>query len=56
MNIRAEIIQLFLDADHWNRSVRKPNEAEIDPDPNGEPKAILKELNKMLDEHNRADS
>jgi hypothetical protein len=33
--ILAEINQIFLDADHWNCCVRKPGEANIDPDPDG---------------------
>jgi hypothetical protein len=33
--IRDRIAQIFLDADHWNRSVRKSDEALIDCDPDG---------------------
>lgn len=48
IRIRAEIQQIFLDADHWNRSVRKPDEELIDPDPKGEMKNALEELNKFI--------
>lgn len=33
---RQEIAQIFLDHDHWNTSVRKADEAPIDPDPDGD--------------------
>lgn len=39
-----EIEQIFLDAEHWNRRVRKDGEAEIDADSNGELRALLSRL------------
>lgn len=39
-----EIEQIFLDADHWNRCVRKDDEAEIDHDPDGELRVLLSRL------------
>ncbi len=38
-NVRAarqEIAQIFIDIEHWNTSVRKPHEALVDPDPDGD--------------------
>lgn len=48
-NLKAKIEQIFLDVEHWNTAVRKPDEDLIDPDPHGELKAILKGLNEMLE-------
>ncbi len=45
--MRAEIEQMFIDAAHWNRSVRKPDEDPVDPDPYGEMRALAA----ALDEH-----
>jgi|GEM_PF-5477822 len=32
---RLAIEKMFTDADEWNRTVRKPGEEKIDPDPDG---------------------
>lgn len=48
VKLRSEIKQIFLDADHWNSCVRKPAEAPIDPDPDGELKNILAALQKFI--------
>ncbi len=45
---RQDIAQMFIDVDHWNRCVRKPGEAEIDPDPNGDLKAIAAYYDRVL--------
>jgi hypothetical protein len=42
---RDEIAQIFTDVASWNQNVRKADEAEIDPDPDG----LLKELKEGLD-------
>jgi hypothetical protein len=42
--IIGEIEQIFIDAEYWNTHVRKPDEAPIDPDPDGQMTAILKAL------------
>ncbi len=33
---RQEIAQIFIDIATWNRCVRKPDEALVDPDPDGD--------------------
>ena len=40
--IKQEIDQIFIDADHWNEFARKPNEAKIDPDPDGQLRRLQK--------------
>jgi hypothetical protein len=46
---RMEIQQIFTDVEHWNDSVRKPDEAEIDPDPDGQLAKALKSIDAMLE-------
>lgn len=46
-DLAREIEQIFLDAEHWNTSVRKIDEAPIDPDPDGELKRMLASLRKV---------
>jgi hypothetical protein len=48
IHLRSEIKQIFLDADHWNRSVRNPNEELINPDPQGDLKDILVALERFI--------
>jgi hypothetical protein len=43
-NIKA----YFSDVEHWNNSVRKPDEEEIPPDPDGQLTAMLKALDDGL--------
>jgi hypothetical protein len=45
---RAEIAQYFTDVEHWNTHCRKPHEAVIDPDPDGQMKKIAEALDKCL--------
>ena len=47
-NIRKEIKQIFLDAEHWNSSVRKPTEERIDVDPDGALKRGLQFLDSFI--------
>jgi len=42
-----EIRQIFTDCDSWNRNVRKPHEAKIDPDPDGKLREMLVGLERM---------
>jgi hypothetical protein len=46
--VKKDIEQIFLDAEYWNVHVRKLTEARIDPDPNGELKAILAGLTRFI--------
>lgn len=39
-HLRREIEQIFDDAAHWNEYTRKPSEAPIDPDPDGQLRRI----------------
>ena len=41
LTLRTEIQQIFTDAQHWNSTVRKPEEALVNPDPHGEMATIL---------------
>lgn len=45
---KIEIEQMFSDFDHWNRCVRKPDEAPIDIDPDGCLAVFLVELNQLI--------
>jgi uncharacterized coiled-coil DUF342 family protein len=47
--IRAECQQIFTDCEHWNSNVRKPHEAQIDPDPDGQLKRTIQAVDKMLE-------
>lgn len=42
-----DIEQIFLDAEHWNTCVRQPDEALIDPDPDGVLRKMLATLKPM---------
>jgi hypothetical protein len=46
--LRCEIQSIFDDVSHWNRHVRQPDEAEIDPDPDGELRRICDRIDAML--------
>jgi len=46
--IRAEIEQIFTDCAHWNDSVRKPEEPEIDTDPDGTMMRVGLSIDSML--------
>jgi hypothetical protein len=46
---RDRIAQYFLDVDHWNESVRKPDEERISADPDGEPMEALSSLSHFLE-------
>lgn len=46
--IRAECLQIFTDAEHWNTSVRKHHEKIIDPDPDGFLKRTIERIDSML--------
>jgi hypothetical protein len=50
--LRDEVRQMFVDAASWNENARKPDEAPIDPDPYGDLKRLLDELNRAL-EHDK---
>jgi hypothetical protein len=50
--LRAEIDQIFKDADYWNAA--HPNDPPIDPDPDGRLKAIAKGIDTMLAQEERA--
>ena len=43
--LRAEILQVFADAEHWNRV--HPDDEQIDADPDGEFAALLQRLQGM---------
>jgi hypothetical protein len=45
---RAEVEQIFIDTDHWNQCVRKPNEQPIDPDPDGEMRRLSDAIARVL--------
>lgn len=45
-NLIAEIEQIFVDAEHWNSSVRAEHEDPIDPDPDGTLGALWASLRK----------
>lgn len=45
--LRAEISQIFLDADHWNEA--RTVFEKIDPDPDGTLKNLANKLDTMLD-------
>lgn len=47
--LRDEIALTFSTADHWNRSVRKPGEEPIDPDPDGALMRYLCALSHLLE-------
>lgn len=49
LRIRDEIAHIFVDADHWNRSVRRSGEDPIDPDPDGALMRYLSGLSHMLE-------
>lgn len=51
--IRDEIQQIFNDADHWNNSVRKPDEAIINPDPDGFLRKNLDSMTAAIIKENR---
>jgi hypothetical protein len=46
-NIRKEIAQIFLDAEHWNGT--HPNEEPINPDPDGQLKRMTQGLDATLE-------
>jgi hypothetical protein len=46
--LRSRIKSYFSDVEHWNNSVRKPDEEEIPPDPDGQLTALLKALDDDL--------
>lgn len=48
VNLKAEIDQLFIDADYWNKNVRKASEKDIDPDPDGQMCKTWHALDDML--------
>ena len=45
---RAEIEQYFADLAHWNAAVRRPDEAPIDPDPDGIVARLMQGLDRLL--------
>jgi hypothetical protein len=45
---RQRIAQFFLDVAHWNAHVRKPGEAPIDPDPDGDLALIAAHYDRIL--------
>lgn len=51
--LRAEILQLFVDADVWNTVYRKPDERIIDPDPDGKLKRLADALEKSIGNEER---
>lgn len=46
--LRVEIGEIFRDAEHWNKNVRVLGEQPIDPDPDGQLRAIIKGIDAML--------
>lgn len=46
--LRAEVQQIFTDAESWNEFARKPDEEPIDPDPFGELKRLLSAIDELL--------
>jgi hypothetical protein len=46
--IRADIEQIFTDADSWNQNHRPEGESPIDPDPDGELAKCAKAIDGML--------
>ena len=44
--MRADIEQIFLDINHWNR--RHPDEDPIDPDPDGTLRQLADEIDALL--------
>lgn len=45
---RDELKAYFATVEHWNTSVRKPNEEAIDPDPDGQMQRILTYYNELI--------
>lgn len=45
---RQDIAQMFIDAEHWNTQVRKPDEEPIDPDPDGLLREIAAHYDRLL--------
>lgn len=45
---RAEITQLFVDCEHWNDCVRKPDEERIEADPLGDMRRIAAALDAYI--------
>jgi hypothetical protein len=45
---RQEIEEIFVDCDHWNTHVRKPNEMPIDCDPDGELRRLADGLDTFI--------
>lgn len=45
---RQDIAQIFIDCEHWNAHVRKPDERPIDPDPGGDLKTLADFYDRML--------
>lgn len=48
LSARQEIEQIFIDVAHWNDTVRKPNEAPVDPDPNGDLRDLANFYDRIL--------
>lgn len=46
---KAEILQIFRDAEYWNLCVRKPDQSRLDPDPDGEMCRWLAECESVID-------
>ena len=44
--LRADVEQIFRDADHWNRT--HPDEDPIDPDPDGTLRQLADEIDALL--------
>lgn len=48
--LRSDIEQIFTDCEHWNTLVRAPNEAPLDPDPDGTLRHLANGLDRQLAE------
>lgn len=48
LTLRADIQQHFDDVTHWNDHGRSPDEAAIDPDPDGQLRRMADGLDRML--------
>lgn len=45
---RQQIAQIFIDMEHWNEHVRRPEDERIDPDPDGDLRAIADFYDRIL--------
>jgi hypothetical protein len=55
IRVRNEIMQLFNDQDYWNEFVRKPDEKEINCDPDGVLDKLAESMAKIITQTDNRD-